>query len=234
MGEVHTFDLGETTPGDYITTCPDGHILFTGFTNGASELRIFRMDADGGNIVQLATGGIAPRPGCSSDSREVFYFVDENEMSEASLWSAPLSGGKARQTLPAEALLPYGISSDGRLAIWSLVDPPKARWKIFDLASGRQVSEIPLDTSDVGSQDASSVRFSPDNHAAVYSVLRDAGRTLLYQPLDGSAPHTLLDPVQEIIPDFGWSPSGKQLAVVKLKSSSDVVLIKDQQEKGKD
>ena len=44
----------------------------------------------------------------------------------------------------------------------------------------------------------------------------------------------LLDPMQEIIPDFGWSPSSKQLAVVRLKTSSDVVLIKDQQERGKD
>ena len=90
-----------------------------------------------------------------------------------------------------------------------------------------------MDTSDIGSEDASPVRFSPDNRAAVYSVLRNGGRTLLYQPLDGSTPHPLLEPAQEVIPDFGWSPSGKQLALVRQKSSSDVVLIKDQQEKGK-
>lgn len=35
-------------------------------------------------------------------------------------------------------------------------------------------------------------------------------------------------------PTFNWSPSGKQLAIVRQKSSSDVVLIKDQQAKGKD
>jgi dipeptidyl aminopeptidase/acylaminoacyl peptidase len=128
----------------------------------------------------------------------------------------------------------YAISADGRLAAWTILDPPKARWNIFDLAAGRTISQIPLDTSDMGSDDASGVRFSPDNRAAVYSVLRNGGRTLLYQPLDGSAPHELLDPAQEVIPDFDWSPSGKQLALVRQKSSSDVVLIKDLQEKGKD
>jgi len=233
-GEVHTFDLGETAAGDYITTCPDGHILFTGFPRGATVQWVFRMDADGGNILPLAAAGIVPTPGCSSDGREVYYFVLENEMSRASLWSVPLSGGTPRQILPPEATVYYAISPDGRLAAWTILNPPKARWNIFDLASGRAVSQISLDTSDMGSEDASSVRFSPDDRAAVYSVLRNGGRTLLYQPLDGSASHSLFDPAQEVIPDFGWSPSGKQLAVVRQKSSSDVVLIKDQQEKGKD
>ncbi len=232
-GEVHTFDIGETAAGDYITTCPDGHILFAGFPKGATEAWIFRMDEDGGNIVQLAAGGITPAPGCSSDSREVYYFVEENEMSKASLWSVPLSGGTPRQILPPEATVYYAISADGRLAAWTILDPPKARWNIYDLASGRSVSQIPLDTSDLGGDDASSVRFSPDSRAAVYSVLRNGGRTLLYQPLDGSPSHLLFDPMQETISDFGWSPSGKQLALVREKSSSDVVLIKDQQEKGK-
>jgi hypothetical protein len=226
--EVHTFDIGEAAAGDYITTCGDGHILFAGFPKGATEAWVFRMDADGGNIIPLAAGGIAPAPGCSSDSREVFYFVEENEMSKASLWSVPLSGGTPRQILPPEATADYAISVDGRLAGWTILDPPKARWNIFDLASGRTVSQIPLESSDIGSVDASSVRFSPHNRAAVYSVLRNGGRTLLYQPLDGSTSHQLLDPAQEIVPDFGWSPSGKQLAVLRVKSSSDVVLITDQ------
>jgi Tol biopolymer transport system component len=233
-GEVHTFDIGETAAGDYIAACGDGHILFAGFPKGATAQWVYRMDADGGNIVQLASGGISPAPGCSSDGREVYYFIEENQMSKASLWSVPLSGGTPRQVLPPEATVYYAISPDGRMAGWTIVDPPKARWNIFDLASGHVVSQIPLDTSDMGSEDASSVRFSPDNRAAVYSVLRNGGRTLLYQPLDGSAPHPLLDPAQEVIPDFGWSPSGKQLALVRQKSSSDVVLIKDRQESEKD
>ncbi len=55
--------------------------------------------------------------------------------------------------------------------------------------------------------------------------------------MDGTPPHTLIDPGAPIN-DFGWSPSGKQLAVARVKSSSDVVLITDQKGdragKGKD
>jgi eukaryotic-like serine/threonine-protein kinase len=233
-GEVHTFDLGETAPGDYISACPDGHILFTAFPKGTSAKWIFRMDADGGNIVQLAASGITPNPGCSSDSREVFYFMLENEMAKASLWAVPLSGGTPRQILPPVGIQNYAISPGGRLAGLTFMNGPKAYWRIFDISSGRMVSEIPLDTSDIGGDDSSSLRFSPDNRAAVYSVLRNAGRALLYQPLDGSASRSLFDPTSEYIPDFAWSPSGKQLAAVRLKISSDVVLIEDQQQKGKD
>jgi hypothetical protein len=107
---------------------------------------------------------------------------------------------------------------------------PGGYWKIFDLTTGRTLPEVPQDVSDINS---SPNHFSSDGRAIVQGVLRSGGRTLLYEPLDGSAPHPMIDPVQEIIRDFAWSPSGKQLAVLRLKSSSDVVLITDVNEKGK-
>lgn len=231
---MHPFDIGEIVPGDYISACPDGHILFTGVPKGASAPWVFRMDADGDNIVQLVASGVAPSPGCSSDSREVFYFMEESEISKASLWAVPLRGGTPRQILPPTGTQEYAISSDGRLAGVTIFHEQKAHWRVFDTSSGRMVSEVPLEMSDLAGEGSSTMRFSPDNRAAVYSVLRNGGRTLFYQALDGSASHALLEPVQEGIPDFNWSPSGKQLAIVGQKSSSDVVLIKDQQAKGKD
>ncbi|WP_260736319.1 protein kinase domain-containing protein [Tunturiibacter lichenicola] len=233
-GEVHPFDIGEIVPGDYISACPDGHILFTGVPKGASAPWVFRMDADGDNIVQLVASGVAPSPGCSSDSREVFYFMEESEISKASLWAVPLRGGTPRQILPPTGTQEFAISSDGRLAGLTIFHEQKAHWRVFDTSSGRMVFEVPLEMSDLAGEGSSTMRFSPDNRAAVYSVLRNGGRTLFYQALDGSASHALLEPVQEGIPDFNWSPSGKQLAIVRQKSSSDVVLIKDQQAKGKD
>jgi len=62
---------------------------------------------------------------------------------------------------------------------------------------------------------------------------RYGGHTLLYEPLDGSPSRQFLDPMSETISDFSWSPSGKQLALSLVKSSSDVVLITDQTGKGK-
>jgi len=230
-GNVQNFDTGEIDVGNYIAACPDGHVLFTGFPKGAAEARVFRMDADGGNIVQLTTSGIARGPQCYADSQQVYYSVAGS--GTASLWAVPLTGGTPRQVLlPPEATGGYfRLSEDGNLAgAWVSVGLEE-HWKVFDLASGRVVSDVAMDTSDLG-QNSSPYRFSPDDRAVVTSALRNGGRTLLSQPLDGSASHALIDPVQERIRDFGWSPSGKQLAVLKLKSSSDVVLIMDQ--RGKD
>ncbi len=75
--------------------------------------------------------------------------------------------------------------------------------------------------------------FSPNDQALVYTVLRNGGHTLLYQPLDGSSARQFVDPMSETISDFSWSLSGKQLALSLVKSSSDVVLITDQAGKGK-
>ena len=36
-GNMQSFDIGEIAPGDFIASCPDGHILFTGFPKGGSE-----------------------------------------------------------------------------------------------------------------------------------------------------------------------------------------------------
>jgi eukaryotic-like serine/threonine-protein kinase len=228
-GNVQNFDVGEIDVGSYISACPDGHILFTGFPKGTAEARVFRMDADGGNIAQLTTSGIARAPQCSPDSRQVFYSVFENGGLVISLWAVSLSGGTPRQVLPAEAITgAYLLSSDGRMAVAGTVEAD-IHWRVFDLASGRLLTKIAADTSDLGL----TIRFGPDSRAVIDNVLRNGSRTLLSQPLDGTAPHTLIDPVQERIRDFGWSPSGKQLAVLRLKSSSDVVLIKDER-KGKE
>jgi eukaryotic-like serine/threonine-protein kinase len=213
-----------------ISRCPDGHILFTGFPKGAGQARVFRADADGGNIVQLTTSAIARNPQCSADSQQVYYSAAEIGVNKASLWVVPLAGGTPRQVLPPEATGVFHISSDGRLAFCGIAILPGGYWKIFDLTTGRTLPEVPQDVSDINT---SPNHFSPDGRAIVQGVLRTGGRTLLYEPLDGSAPHTMIDPVQEIIRDFGWSPSGKQLAMLRLKSSSDVVLITDVNEKGK-
>jgi hypothetical protein len=77
-------------------------------------------------------------------------------------------------------------------------------------------------------QSANFSTFSLDGRAIVSDVVQNGGNTLLYQPLDGSPPHALFNPAPETINSFGWSLSGKQLAVARLKSSSDVVLITDQ------
>jgi eukaryotic-like serine/threonine-protein kinase len=220
-GSVQSFDTGEISPGDFIASCPDGHILFTGFPKGGSEPRLFRMKANGGEIAQLTSSGFARSPSCSADSQKAYYSIG-NDVSVA-LWSVPISGGTPKQLVSPVNYVEAAVSHDGTQAALFALRQQKLCAIITDLGSGRMQAPFFLDQSLVNL-----TRFSPDGRAIVSDALRSGGITLLYQPLDGSTPHVLFNPAPETINDFDWSPSGKQLAVARLKSSSDVVLIIDQ------
>jgi eukaryotic-like serine/threonine-protein kinase len=220
-GSVQSLDTGEITPGDFIASCPDGHILFTGFPKGGSEPRLFRMKADGGEIAQLTSSGFARSPSCSADSQKVYFSIGSDV--NVALWSVPISGGTPRQLIPAVNYSEAAVSHDGTQAALFALRQEKVCIIITDLSSGRMQAPFFIDQSLTNLS-----RFSPDGRAIVSDVLRSGGITLLYQPLDGSAPYGLFNPSPETINDFDWAPSGKQLAVARLKSSSDVVLIIDQ------
>jgi eukaryotic-like serine/threonine-protein kinase len=222
-GDLRTIEVGDVDLGTSVAACPDGHILFTGFPKGGGEARIFRLNADGGELAQLTTTGIARRPVCSPDSQEVRFSVVAG--GAASLWSVPIAGGAPKELLPPQNGVGYlAISPDGKLLAFIAASELARHVDAVDVASGRRIFHGEMDVSDVV---WTYLKFSPDGRALVYSVRREGGFTLLYQPLDGTPPHTIIDPGAQIN-DFGWSPSGKQFAVARVKSSSDVVLITDQ------
>ena len=220
-GSVHNFDTGEIIPGDFIDACSDGEILFTGIPRGGGEPRLFRMNGDGGGIAQLTTSGIARNPICSPDSK-VAYFSLGNDV-DVSLWSVPVAGGTPKNLVPPDNYNLATVSRDGTQAVLFGIRQNKFGAVITDLASGRKGPPIFVDKAV-----DNLLRLSPDNRAFVTDVVRGGGNTLLKQPFDGSSTHTLFNPVPETLTDFDWSPSGKQLAVTRLKLSSDVVFIIDQ------
>jgi Tol biopolymer transport system component len=220
-GSVHNFDSGEITPGNFINGCPDGSILFTGIPKSGGETRLFRMNGDGGEISQLTTSGIARNPICSPDSKTAYFSLGSDV--EVSFWSIPVAGGTPKNLVPPDKYNLATASPDGSVAILFGIRQGKFGAVITDLASGHKRPPIFVDKSL-----ENLLGSSPDSRAFVTDVQRGTGNTLLEQPFDGSAAHTLFDPVPETLIGFGWSPSGKQLAVTRVKSSSDVVLITDQ------
>jgi serine/threonine protein kinase/Tol biopolymer transport system component len=220
-GSVQSFDTGEIAPGDFIASCPDGHILFTGFPKGGSEPRLFRMNADGGGIVQLTTSGFARAPSCSANSQKAYFSMGSDV--NVSLWSIPVAGGTPTQLVRPVNYAVAAVSHDGTRAALFAVRENKFCAIITDLATGQMQPPFFIDQSL-----ANFAEISPDGRAIVSDALRNGGITLLYQPLDHSTPHALFNPAPEAIQGFDWSPSGKQLAVARVKSSSDVVLIRDQ------
>jgi eukaryotic-like serine/threonine-protein kinase len=212
-GSVQSFDTGEVAPGDFIASCPDGHILFTGFPKGRSEPRLFRMNADGGEVAQLTTSGFARAPSCSADSQKA-YFITGNDVN-VSLWSIPVAGGTPKLLVRPDNYAEAAVSPDGTRAMLFCLRQQKICAIVTDLATGQVQPPFFIDQSL-----ANFATFSLDGRAIVSDVLRNGGITLLYQPFDGSSPHSLFNPAPETINSFDWSPSGKQLAVARLKSSS--------------
>ncbi len=220
-GSVQNFDTGEIAPGDYIASCPDGHILFTGFPKGGNEPRLFRMNADGGEIVQLTTSGFARGAGCSADSQKAFYSTGNDV--NISLWTIPITGGTPKLLVRPDNYAEASVSRDGTRAVFFAVRENKFCAIVANLATGQMRPPFFIDQSL-----ADFAAFSQDDRAIISSALRDGAITLLYQPLDGSAPHMLFTPAPETVLNFDWSPSGRLLAVARFRSSSDVVLITDQ------
>jgi eukaryotic-like serine/threonine-protein kinase len=213
----------EGKPSGNPYACADGqHLLFDQY-GGANQSNIWRMDVTGGNLVQITQERHISHGVCSSDSKWVYYIAQTNE---ATLSRVPIDGGPA-QTV---SNLPIGesqfdISADGKLAAFGTIEHTgehKERLAIVDLATGK-AKLLDFDHNRFGL-----VRFSPDSKAVVYPARENGVDNLWLQPLDGSKGRQLTDFSSERIYDFHWSFDGKQLALVRGHTDSDVVLIRDQ------
>jgi eukaryotic-like serine/threonine-protein kinase len=218
-------DTGDIDAGYFITTCPNGTVLFTGVPKGGAETRLFRMNGDGSGIAQITNAGIARMPYCAPDGQTAYFTLRQSGAAAAStFWSVPVSGGTLHQELKGLSDGRFFIvSRDAKLAgVESIETADEFTALIADMNTGQVMHKLPLDMSALGM-----VSFSPDGKALVRKVVSNGGNALQYQPIDGSPPHLLLGPTPEDLTAFAWSPSGNLLAVLQLRRSSDVVVIND-------
>ncbi len=225
-GTVQPVDTGDIDTGIYVNTCPNGTILFTGIPKGGGETRLFRVNGDGSGVTQLTNSGIARIPFCSPDNQTAYFNLRDRAAGSGSttFWSVPVAGGIPHQELTGIST-PYFIilSPDAKLAL--VVNErglDRVMGSIVDVHTGQAVRELSLDMTSLGA-----MTFAGDSKGIVRTVVLNGGNSLQYQPVDGSPTHLLLAPTHEDLTDFSWSPSGKLLAVLQLRKSSDVVLIKD-------
>ena len=229
-GEVQPLYTGNLNPGRYITACRDGRILFSAVPAHEEQTRLFRMNGDGSDLKQLTTTGAARVPFCAPNSQEAYFSVrDDKDEQGVSLWSVPLAGGPARKIFAASAFGSFLLDREAKFAELTTVEHLNTFYEILNLESHAMVHKLP---ANVSSADGGFPAFSPDGKAIVAGATTKTGNTLLSQPIDGSAPRSLINPTHDTIVDFAWSPSGNKLGVLQLRKSSDVVLITEQDGKG--
>lgn len=66
-----------------------------------------------------------------------------------------------------------------------------------------------------------------DGKLIVYIVRENGAENLLEQPIDGGAGHLLTNFSSDVIQAFDYSLDGKNLAVLRSHTESDIVLLRD-------
>lgn len=210
------------TSGDP-SACRDGRyialeLLFSGNTE---DDNIWRVGASGGNLKQLTTGKRDHLPLCSPDSRWVYYIEEKDE---PNLARVSIDGGDSRtiSSLPISGEA-FDVSPDGKVVAIATLEHSgehKEKLAMVDVESG-QAKMLEFERPRFGF-----LRFARDGKGVVY-VTRDNGVDNLWlQPLDGMKGKPITNFTSERIFDFHWSFDGKQLALVRGHTDSDVVLIR--------
>jgi eukaryotic-like serine/threonine-protein kinase len=214
----------EGKPNGNPAACADGRwIVFELILHGSNETdNIWRMDSAGGNLKQLTAGKEDYHAVCSSDSRWVYY-IEQGD--ERKLARVPIDGGATAtiSNLPISYSL-FDLSPDGKLAAFGTLDHSGGHREKLALVStdSGQTKLLDFERLLLGL-----VRFSADGKGVVYATRDNGVDNLWLQPLDGSKGRQITDFKAERIRDFHWSFDGKQLALVRGHTDSDVVLIRD-------
>ena len=214
-------------PSGNPSACADGrYIVFDlSFHAGETGSNIWRMNASGGELKELTTGTENSHAVCSHDGRSVYYITRGNE---TNLAKVSIDGGTSQIVSDLPMVNQFDLSPDGKLAAFDTLQHTgehKEKLAIVSTETGQVVKLMDFERQLFGSP-----RFSPDGRAVVYETRDNGVDNLWAQPIDGSKGRYLTDFKSERIYDFHWSFDGKQLALVRGHTDSDVVLIRDAQQ----
>ena len=214
-----------------VSACPDGRslILVLIGQGGGNATRVWRVNADGTDLKQLSSGQNEYRAECSRDSKWAYYLDgDANRIERVSIDGGtpePVPGTPIPHALIVARYIE--LSPDGKslaLAVAIGETNPVQKIAVIPLDAGLQPQVRLLDPYPAI---ADSPRFTPDGKAFVYSITQNGVGNVWFQPLDGSAGHQLTNFKSDRITWIQWSPDGKNLGVLSLRTDADVVLLRE-------
>ncbi|HEV7902439.1 MAG TPA: hypothetical protein VGO96_01255, partial [Pyrinomonadaceae bacterium] len=204
------------------TVSDDGRTVVYVSKAADAAQRLWKMNLDNGECVQLTGGGSDLRPDISPDGRSVVY-MSINQGSP-SLWKTSIDGGGAAVRLSDKITSVPRISPDGRFV---------ACFYRAQLDTFSKLAVLPFDGGDpVKVFDKSpttfveaGIRWTPDGRALTFVDNRDGVSNIWLQPLDGSPAKQLTNFTSETIFRFAWSPDGKMFVAERGTETGDIVLI---------
>lgn len=200
---------------------PDGrYVVFAFDLEGVRNL--WRVDADGGNLVRLTQGPGEDQPAFSPDGRWVIH--TQRGAEKPTLWKVGVDGGPSTQLTEAATRYP-AVSPDGRLiACLYLDEKPDSLWKLaiipFDGGMPVKVFAEPIPSSlEIG--------WNPDGRSVAYVQTEGGVSNIWLQPVDGGPPRKFTEFDGEDIFGFSWSRDGTQLACIRGLWERNLVLIRN-------
>jgi len=202
------------------SVCPDGHTMVYGAGRFGSAL-IWRVDADGRKPEKLIAVGTNGGPSCSPDGKWVYFNALQKYYT---IWRVPLTGGVAEQLTKIPSSFPH-VSPDGRWIAYILEEPNRYGFGIMPPGGGQPARTFDVPHSSPGG--FAVIRWSPASDGIDYVDTRNGISNIWRQPIDGSPPRQVTAFDSGLIFNFVWMPNGKDLAVARGSTTSDVVRIRN-------
>jgi Tol biopolymer transport system component len=204
---------------------PDGrYVVFVSNRPTGSAPHVWRMDIDGGNLLQLIKGP-NHSPQVSPDGRWVVY-VSASTSQRPSLWKVSIDGGDPVRLTDYPAIEP-SYSPDGKwIACYAQVDPAKPNdwsYSIIPATGGRGVKQF-----DFPNFQYQQIGWTSDGRHLSFIGSPPDPSNIWLQPVDGGEPRKLTDFKSDYIYRHAWSRDGKTLALSRGRGTSDVVLMRDE------
>jgi eukaryotic-like serine/threonine-protein kinase len=228
-GEVYSIGLDGSSAlvagGDrhvfFSAGCGDGkHIVYQAAEN--DQTNIWRMDANGANVVELAPSKSIAIPLCSPDGQWVTY-IAENPLG-AFIVSTHDGAEPKPLPLPGHPIGFTLLSPDSKLVLYQWQDPANLGTRVRMNVASVQGGPVLYSFERAPGSDLSI--WSPDGRAIDYMITQGGISNLWRQPLSGGPPKQLTHLQSGLMHGFAWSADGKALAVTRGTRSADIVLLR--------
>ncbi len=202
---------------------PDGSFfVFSGKVDGFSHL--FRVDANGENLVQLTFGNSNEVDSAvSPDGKWIVYdsLVYSSNFGKSALWKIPSGGGEPVSMSQTDCITPQ-YSPDGQFISCVSTDWKKISMITADIGQALrtfETAENPI--LNIGAH------WTPDGKALAYLISQNNVGNIRLQPINGEAGTSLTDFTSGEIYNFGFSVDGSRLFTARGYAIRNAVLIKN-------